>query len=228
MSYTTYIWKTNDPAGYRQEYSAHSLELDNCQTCYYAGRTSQHLEARLLSPYPAITTTGYQQKHRNRDSVEVLWSKEYDDPTDASSIENSLINWLWKFEKDREYAFVLNKNSNLYGVDLIKEKSRLTDEGTGLLEDVKGTIKIVKQDYAKVATLIEQKHKERLQEAIEARADKMTKDNEEIQVLLARYVKNYQKPNAKQARTKSEWNIADMQKTISTLKQTLATYKITA
>ena len=219
MNYTTYIWKTSDPAGHRQEYSAHSLKLDDCQTCYYAGMTSQHLEARLLSPYPA-TTGFWDRKHGNRDSVEVLWSKEYDNRQDASTVENTLINWMLEFKDNKKYARVLNINNNRDGLDLYDP-----NVPKALVKDVREAVKTVKQSYTKTTKLIPLKHKERLQKAIEENAERIAKANEEIQNMLAEYVKEHQPPKAKQARTKTQWDIVTMRKTLASLQKTLVNYK---
>ena len=115
---------------------------------------------------------------------------------------------------------MLNINNNRDGLDLYDP-----NVPKALVKDVKEAIKTVKQSYTKTTKLIPLKHKERLQKAIEENAERIAKDNEEIQNMLAEYVKEHQPPKAKQARTKTQWDIVTMRKTLASLQKTLVNYK---
>ena len=206
--YTTYLWRTSNDAG---SYRASSpTVLEDCYSCYYAGMTGEHLEARLVSPYCSNRLYS-SDKHESRSSVHVLWSKQYNNETDAHTAENELIHWLWKFE-DGKHAKTLNANANLRGDEFAS---------VSLKKDLKEAKKIITYDYIKVAKAIKQTHKERVEQAIEARAEEIVEGNKEIQEMIAEYIKHH-RSEVKRSKKKSNFNIANIREKLNSLKGVIA------
>jgi hypothetical protein len=206
--YTTYLWRTSNDAG---SYRASSpTVLEDCYSCYYAGMTGEHLEARLVSPYCSNRLYS-SDKHESRSSVHVLWSKQYNNETDAHTAENELIHWLWKFE-DGKHAKTLNANANLRGDEFVN---------VSLKKDLKEAKKIITYDYIKVAKAIKQTHKERVEQAIEARAEEIVEGNKEIQEMIAEYIKHH-RSEVKRSKKKSNFNIANIREKLNSLKGVIA------
>ena len=204
--YTTYLWRTSNDAGsYHRRYRT----LEDCYSCYYAGMTGEHLEARLVSPYCSNRLYS-SDKHKSRSSVHVLWSKQYNNETDAHTAENELIHWLWKFKKT--HAKTLNANANLRGDEFVN---------VSLKNDLKEAAKIITRDYIKVAKTIKQAHKERIEQAIEARAEKIVEGNKEIQKMIAEYIEHH-RSEVKRSKKKSDFNIANIREKLNSLKGVIA------
>ncbi len=207
--YTTYLWRTSNDAG---SYRASSpTVLEDCYSCYYAGMTSKHLEARLESPYSANRPYST-DKHESRSSVHILWSKQYNNETDAHTAENELIHWLWKFSPKRTHAKTLNANANLRGDEFVS---------VSLKNDLKEARKIITRDYIKVVKTIKQTHKERIEQAIEARAKEIVEGNKEIQEMLAEYIEHH-RSEVKRSKKKSDFNIANIREKLNSLKGVIA------
>jgi hypothetical protein len=233
MKYTTYIWREkridfevyDHAAGCRV--MAPLKEYGSKPTVgYYAGMTSQHIEARLVTPRRGLF----------RYDVEVIWSKTYDNLKDASSVENKCISLLGakcgagRYEHiENGHASGLNTNRNLRG-----QHSDYWSKS--ILKDVDKVEKIINKALAQTAVDVLERHKTYSQELIEKtqkkvfediekNAERLAKDSKVIQDMLAQYIKEHQTPKAKRAKTKSQWNIVNMKKAIKTLEQTLSAYK---
>jgi len=226
MKYTTYIWREKRVTAYNHDYAAKISDcrvmcpLEETKRRYYVGMTSQHIEARLVTPRLGWV----------RDDVEVIWSKTYDNIEDASTVEDQCMNLLRS--KTRGFrARCINQNANKRGWwgDQSKWPKYISI-------DLSKVEKITEKDIAQNSVDIPEWHKEWSQELIEKtqkkvfedienNAERLAKDSKVIQDMLAQYVKEHQTPKAKRAKTKSQWNIVNMKKAIKTLEQTLSAYK---
>jgi len=231
MKYTTYIWRESNRevissavkwfwAGSHDASYDKMIPLENLRQTYYAGMTSQHIEARLVTP-----KLGW-----SRDGVELLWSKTYDNLKDASTVENECISFLRNKAHRTAHAMCDNQNANKRGWNCESEWPKY------ISADLSEVEKIIDKSLARTVAWIPKVHQERSQKLIketqattfaniEKNAERLAKDSKVIQDMLAQYTKEHQTPKAKQARTKSQWDIVNMKKAIKTLKQTLAAYK---
>ena len=225
MKYTTYIWKDTRIAAYNYDYAAKISDcrvmcpLEETKRRYYVGMTSQHIEARLVTPKLGWV----------RDQVEVIWSKTYDNLEDASTVEDQCMNLLWSKTKGFR-ARCINQNANKRGWVCESKWPKYISADLSKVE------KITNKDIAQNSVDIPEWHKECSQELIkktqkkvfediENNAERLAKDSKVIQDMLAQYIKEHQTPKAKRARTKSQWDIVNMKKAIKTLEQTLSAYK---
>ena len=225
MKYTTYIWRDTGIAAYNYDYAAKISDcrvmcpLEETKRRYYVGMTSQHIEARLVTPKLGWV----------RDQVEVIWSKTYDNLEDASTVEDQCMILLRN--KTRGFrARCINQNANNRG-------HRYQSEWPKYISiDLSEVEKITDKDIAETSVDIPKMHKvwsqelleetqKKVFEDIEKNAERLAKDSKVIQDMLAQYIKEHQTPKAKRARTKSQWDIVNMKKAIKTLEQTLSAYK---
>jgi len=228
MSYTTYIWREETIAAYDYDHTAECnimRPLKEVEVRYYAGMTSQHIEARLVTPKLGWV----------RDDVEVIWSKTYDNLEDASTVENQCISLLTNKTKSfdawvPDHARCINHNANNRGHQYQSEWPKYISTDLSKVE------KIINKAIAETAVDIPKLHKEKSKKLIveaqkktfadiEENAKRLAKDSKVIQDMLAQYIKEHQTPETKRARTKSQWDIVNMKKAIKTLQQTLAAYK---